>query len=102
MPELSVSEGILYSELVYRSLMVPDYFDDRGRLDVERTAAFLSEEGEVIDCCKINVTRLAEALKTTRPAIRRGITSLRAKELLIGSFINAPLSWSGRGICPCL
>ena len=91
MPGLTVSEGILYSELVYRSLMVPEHFDDRGKLNMASVVAFLEANNESLDCCKINVTRLAEALETTNPAIRRSLNGLREKFVLGSDFIKCPV-----------
>ena len=91
MPELTVSEGILYSELVYRSLTVSEHFDRKGKLKLENVIAFLRERNEVIDCCKINVTRLAKDLETSNPAIRRSLVGLREKFVLGGDFIKCPV-----------
>lgn len=90
MPELTVPEGILYSELIYRSLMVPEYFDENGKLNLETVAAFLRDKNEVIDCCKINVTRLAKDLETSNPAIRRSLNGLKEKFVLGSNFIRCP------------
>ena len=92
MTELSASEGILYSELVYRSLSNPEFFDSEGKFNIDVAVVYLIQEDEMLECCKINITKLAEALETSNPAIRRGLASLREKHLLGDEYIKCPVN----------
>lgn len=91
MPELSASDGILYSELIYRSLNDSEYFDEDGKFNIDVAAVYLIQESEIIECCKINISRIANALETTNPAIRRSLTSLREKDILFNDYIKCPV-----------
>ena len=85
--KLSANEGILYSELIYRSLLT-DEFMFNGKFSPELAKGYLQhieDKGRLpyIDMCPFNVSRLADRLEMSRPAINRNKEKLIKKRLLI-------------------
>ena len=90
MPELSVFDGIVYSELVYKSLMLMATFTEEGKINMSSLIEDLDIWGPYIDCCKINISKLAGSLESSRAAVRRSLNSLRENHLLVDQRLKCP------------
>lgn len=94
--EITDSEGIVYSALIYRALENPEFFDAEGNLDMENVRAFISDASEesgveCIDLPRINQSKLARSVGMTRGAFIKAMKRLKDKFLVSDTFIICPL-----------
>lgn len=94
--DISDSEGIVYSALIYLALENPEFFDQDGCLDIGAVKAYINiaaqESGlECIDLPNINKSKLARDTGMTRDAVIKIIKRLQKKLLLGDGFIVCPL-----------
>lgn len=100
--DISDSEGIVYSALIYRALENSDYYDAEGNLDIEKVKIFIRDESvdnglECIDLPKINKSRIARSVGMTRDAVIKIIKRLEKKFLIGDGFIVCPVELLGGG-----
>ena len=100
--DISDSEGIVYSALIYRALENPEFFNQEGSLDIEAVKAYINDAAqesglECIDLPSINKTKLAESIGMTRDAVIKIIKRLQKKSILGDGFIVCPIELLEKG-----
>lgn len=100
--DISDSEGIVYSALIYRALENPEFFNQEGSLDIEAVKAYINDAAqesglECIDLPSINKTKLAESIGMTRGAVIKIIKRLQKKSILGDGFIVCPIELLEKG-----
>ena len=94
--DISDSEGIVYSALIYRALENPEFFDKDGDLDMRAVRGhihdeFLTSGSECLDLPKINQSRLAKSVGMTRDAVIKILKRLQRKSFMGSDFVVCPI-----------
>ena len=86
--EITDSEGIVYSALVYKALEDSECFDEEGRMNPLQVRSFIEDSvNNRIVLPKINKSKLAESVGIKRVTIIRIMERLQAKHILSNGFI---------------
>lgn len=94
--DISDSEGIVYSALIYRALENSEFFNQEGELDMSAVRGFIHdgalESGtECLDLPKINQSKLAESVGMTRDAVIKILKRLKGRHLIGSDFVMCPI-----------
>lgn len=94
--EISDSEGIVYSALVYRAMENSEFYNSEGDLDMTFVRAFIEEavmkygEGR-IELQKFNQSKIAKETGMTRGSVIKAMERLRQKGILHKDYIVCPM-----------
>lgn len=94
---LSSSEGIVYSVLLSHSLLsYAEAFDTDGKFNIKNAKELIKDTSysagfEAIYYEKMSISKLAEKVEMTRPAVRKILADLKTKGAIKDGFIRCPL-----------